>query len=240
MKLSKTQLKVIHDEVSKQYPNEAVIGITKRKAIPLINIHPEPKERFSVDPEEFYQHDFIGLVHSHTNIEYKPEGVLSWHICTPSKMDLTTQNNLDIPFGIIGYDGENFSDIHWFPDYDTPIESRPFIYGIFDCYGVVKYWYKHNRDIILKDVPRDFDDAEINSLVQSLLIDDIGFIEVDKFRELEVGDVIALAIGSKVINHLAVYIGDGRILHHLIDRIPRIDNYRKWSPFAVKHLRLNK
>lgn len=238
MKLNNKQLQIIHDATLESYPNEAVIGITKRTAKVLTNIHEDPSNHFKVDTEEFYKNDYIGLVHSHpSNAVYVPEGAREWDICTPSKTDLITQQALDIPFGIIGTDGENVTDIVWWPDYDTPIEGRRFIYGIWDCYGLVKKWYKDNRDMILTDVPRGFDDDEIDSLSKSLLEDTLNFKEVERFRDMKIGDIICMGVGARKINHLAVYIGNGQIYHHMIHQIPKIDNYSKYANFVIKHLR---
>lgn len=240
MLLSDEQLSIIKAHVIDCYPNEAVIGITATEAIPLTNIHDNPKDYFRVSSKEFYLHDFIALVHSHTSYPSKGYNVSSyWDIRTPSKNDMIAQKNLNIPFGIIGYDGDNITDLIWFPDYDSPIMNQPFIYGVYDCYRIIKAWYWQNWQIKLMDHPREFDWKEVDNLYNTKY-EEAGFYEVDRSLPLEIGDMIYMRINGNYDNHAALYIGDGKILHHLNNRLPTIEHYAKWRSKVTKHLRYNK
>lgn len=238
MNLSATQLQVVYDAVKRVYPNEAVIGITARKAIPLTNIHPEPLDHFLVDSNEFYKHKFKGLVHSHTRHPSKPSETYTtyYDIRTPSMADMQLQQSLDMPMGIIGYDGENMTEVLWFPDIDSSIMDKPFIYGVYDCFRVAKAWYWQNKKIKLIDHPREFDWRQVHDLFNSKY-KEAGFESIDKSLPLIEGDLVLFKINSEYENHVGVYVGDGKILHHFSNRAPAIENYAKWRSKITKHLR---
>lgn len=237
MNLSNKQHSIIKEAVIASYPNEAVIGITKTSAIVLDNIHSDTLYYFMVDSKKFYKHKFIALVHSHTSHQSKQqERLFSYSdIRSPSVADLNTQINMGIEFGICGYDGDNYIPPVFFPDYESDIFDKPFIYGVYDCYRVVKAWYYQNKGIKLIDKPRDFDSKTISSLID--VYNDFGFYEIDKSVQLVEGDVITMKIGSTFDNHVSLYIGDGNILHHLTNRMPVVEQYSKWNGKISKHLR---
>ena len=52
------------------------------------------------------------------------------------------------------------------------------------------------------------------------------------------GDAFLLAVRSVVPNHAAVYLGDNKILHHVLGRLSNLENYGgMWKHMTVAHLR---
>ena len=47
-------------------------------------------------------------------------------------------------------------------------------------------------------------------------------------EDLEIGDVPLFQVAAKVINHTGIYLGHGLILHHLSNRLSRIDVMGPW------------
>ncbi len=52
-----------------------------------------------------------------------------------------------------------------------------------------------------------------------------GFRQV---HDMKKGDVILMQIGSKLVNHAAVYIGNNQIKHHLYNRLSSREIYGGW------------
>jgi cell wall-associated NlpC family hydrolase len=58
------------------------------------------------------------------------------------------------------------------------------------------------------------------------------FSSVD-ISTLKVHDVVEMRIKSSVPNHLAVYLGNGMLLHHLWGRIAQQELLSKYQPFVT-------
>jgi cell wall-associated NlpC family hydrolase len=144
-----------------------------------------------------------------------------------------------IPFGICTSSSEGATQIMWFGDHtlDIPLEGRPFIFGMLDCYDLIRSTFWQQRQIKLKNFPRWTAFWDDNTPLYEDYYPDAGFVPVN---DLQKYDVILMKIGrSEVANHAAIYIGDHMIMHHLMPKESRIDLLGRWSKFAVKTLRYN-
>jgi hypothetical protein len=122
-------------------------------------------------------------------------------------------------------DGER---LHWDVDDDylsaPPLYGRPFIHGTFDCYTFLRDFYEAEYGITLPKC--DYESSWWNK-GKDYYRENIklaGFKVVD--APLQVGDVVAMRIMSGVINHTAVYIGNGNIAHHLGGKESVIEPFR--------------
>lgn len=111
--------------------------------------------------------------------------------------------------------------------YEAPLVGRMFHHGVLDCYTLVRDWYKRELAVELPDFDRS--DEWWNDGTSSLYLDNFekaGCVRTDG-SELQRGDILLIQIRSKnnTPNHAAVYIGDGKILHHPYGRLSRIDVY---------------
>ena len=69
---------------------------------------------------------------------------------------------------------------------------------------------------------------------------EFGFESVP-LTDLRENDVLAMRVGSEIVNHVAVYIGDTMILHHVKDHLSARDVYGSfWRRATVKCLRYTK
>lgn len=230
MKLNQKQLEVIRDETLRVYPQEAVIVITKTGAIPLQNIHSDPVNHFEIDPKAFYKLKPVALVHSHTiqtGQNPSPDVFMYYDPRTPSHMDMATQLQLDLPFGIIAYDGETLTDIVWFPDLDADTIGKEYIHGVYDCYSIVRRYYWQNYKIKLQDYARSYDWWNNGGNLYTSNIANSDWVEI-KQQDLREGDLILMRIKDSVECHAALYIGDDQLIHHLAGRLSTTDNFGRW------------
>lgn len=236
MKLTNKQLAQVQAIVAEEYPREAVMGVTARTIKKLANIHHDPENHFQVSASEFYSGNFTAIIHSHCNYPQHEIAATYTDIRTPSRADLITQQQLNIPSGIIGFDGENFTDVLWFPDIDSEIMHKPFVYGVYDCFRVVRAWYWQKLNIKLDDWPRNFDAQEIAGLIEGKYSQQ-GFHVLERHLTPQVNDLVIFRIASEHENHVGVVCEPGRVLHHLSNRCPQVDNLSKWAGRITRYMR---
>lgn len=251
IKLSLEQIEKIKAYCIEQFPLEAVIGVANNELVFLKNLSKTPQEDFLVD---FSVENLQALIHSH------PKGTTD-----PSQMDMKGQIATDIPWGIVSVqqnnDGLTVSNISWFGDevsLYTPLLGRQFKHGVLDCYSAIRGFYAQTPDQILesfghsgrecreylqnkpvvklKEFARDMlwwergDNLYVNGFAEA------GFKQVF-LEDLKAGDVILYKIKSSVLNHGAVFLGDGVIYHHLHNRISARETFGHWEKFANLFLR---
>ena len=94
--------------------------------------------------------------------------------------------------------------------------GREFSYGTADCYALVKDSY-HLAGIELPVLGRgDIDDDASQERITEELVK--VFSKVRDISEAQIGDVVVTALGGKA-SHMAIYIGEGRILHHAYNQM---------------------
>lgn len=126
------------------------------------------------------------------------------------------------------------------PSGKTSLIGRDFVYGIHDCFSLVRDYYMQERGIELPNYPRSSDEPVWDKSEWDWIDKEykrVGFVEVG---QPEVGDVIAMSIGSNApgINHLAIYLGDDRFIHQTYGRKSKIDVWGSpWIQYTIKFLR---
>lgn len=132
-------------------------------------------------------------------------------------------NHSKVIFVTIG-STKNFSEVFLPNRYfeNAKYEGRPFLHGLFDCYTLVRDYYKRNFQIFLPtNIQRDW---EWWNKGQNLYLEnakDCSFIESN---DIQKHDVLIMNINSPVPNHAAIYLGEGKILHHMAGRFSTIQN----------------
>ncbi|SAL03063.1 NLP/P60 protein [Caballeronia calidae] len=112
--------------------------------------------------------------------------------------------------------------------FKAPLIERPFVHGVHDCYAIVRDYYAL-QGIELRDYPRAFGWWE-DPLGPDLYRDNFekeGFVEVPR-EKLRQHDLILMNIRARRDNHMAVYLGHGVILHHLIGQASRREAYQEF------------
>lgn len=88
-----------------------------------------------------------------------------------------------------------------------------------DCYSLVRRFYQDCLDIELPDYARPAmwyaTNPELDLIRNNFQQSDFRVIDWHDKRALRFGDVMAINSGGQVLCHLAVYVGNGKILHQM-------------------------
>jgi hypothetical protein len=132
-------------------------------------------------------------------------------------------NYSKVIFVTIG-DTKNFSEVFIPNRYfeNAKYEGRPFLHGIFDCYTLVRDYYKRNFDIYLPtNIQRDW---EWWNKGQNLYVENAKDCSFEEAEDIKKYDILVMKINSPVPNHAAIYLGEGKILHHMAGKFSTIQN----------------
>ena len=207
-----------------EYPKESVGAVIANKYVRLINEAADSTAHFETKFETTYQ----ALIHSHP--DESP---------APSAHDMRQQQATALPWAILSVTQETAGKLEWFGD-QTPIQpylGRTFLSGMRDCWCLVRDWYRKEKGIILDNLPRSPTWAkEQVELISAKTIQDTGLYQIS-VNELQVGDVVAARIGARIVNHTAIYVGRGLVLHHPSNGLSCHTPIAPWQRFVRYYLR---
>lgn len=186
------------------------------------NLATKPEDQFKMDPLDYAaaedRGEIVAVAHTHPNGPPNPSdgdrvmceaSGLPWHVVA-----------IHEDLGSLGPVGVGYCEPC---GYKPPLVGRPFLFGILDCFTLIKDYYKETLNIDIPEFDRTdgFWDRDEDLYMQGY--EKAGFVEVPHVR---LHDVILMQIRSKeVANHGAVYIGDTMILHHLYGKLSSRDIY---------------
>tara|TARA_R100000231_G_scaffold52021_2_gene43919 strand:+ start:1136 stop:1843 length:708 start_codon:yes stop_codon:yes gene_type:complete len=184
------------------------------------NISNNSQQTFILDPNDYLKAsklgDVIAVIHSH------PTTTLAF-----SESDKVNCEKHKLPWYIV--DPRTAKWIYREPDgYVPELLGRRWIWGVTDCWSLVRDYYKKERGIILRDYDRSMSPEEFleNPLFESYAWR-TGFRELRLDETLQEGDVLLMSIMHPTLNHVAIYLGD-MVLHHLTDRLSCREPYSLW------------
>ena len=187
------------------------------------NISEIPYHAFTIDFIDV-EEEYTAIVHSHIA-----------NSCEPSDEDKLSCFESKVPWLIFGSYGETHE---WMNPDDIKFGflERPFRLGVIDCYTMVQDYYRV-LGLSLMDNPRPgefWERKEEDSNPYIELAPEQGFYRLSDDAALLPHDVILMSIRTKrpCANHAAVYIGSGKILHHLQGRRSCIELYDKRNIFG--------
>jgi hypothetical protein len=133
----------------------------------------------------------------------------------------TELNNSKILFVTVG-SSKNISEVFIPNEYfeNADYEGRPFLHGLFDCYTLIRDYYKKEFNIFLPtNIQRNW---EWWSQGENLYVDNAKNYGFEETTDIKKHDILIMKIGSPVPNHGAIYLGDNKILHHTAGRFSTI------------------
>lgn len=207
MKLNLSVIQSIQDHAVNDYPNEACGFVLSEGYLPQVNISDTPDRTFKISARATkwaQKNGLLAVVHSHANGGHYP-----------SENDMRGQRSTAVPWFICNVDDGVPTDFFgWGEPSNLNLVGRSFRHGVTDCYSIIRDWFFQNRKITLPDYPRGWDWWKEGGDLYSRFFADAGFAEVEP-GDVRQGDVFLATIGSRVINHAGVYVGNGLILHQL-------------------------
>ena len=192
----------------------------KEKYYPCRNLSMTDHQCFILDPEDYVKADNLGsikaVIHSHPITTP-----------TPSQADLVSCENSGLPWHIVNPNSETWGYCEP-TGYKVPLIGRQWVWGVTDCWSLVRDWYKEERDIQLVDYERNITPEEfIKNPLFEKYAKNTGFIELEQGEALQKGDVLLMSILHPTLNHVAIFLGD-MVLHHLADRLSCREPYSMW------------
>lgn len=214
-------LKTFQKHVLKSFPEESCGVLVSGRYIPCKNIAEDPYNNFEISMDEYLQHENVeAIIHSHTYEHAHKQGELrGFDRRCPSMSDMVGQIDTGVTWGIVATEGENVTDVVWFGDdvEPAPLEGRSFIHGIYDCYTLVRDYYKQHG-VQLDPFPRPPKWQDWNKGLYQDNWQSQGFVEV-QLKDIQVGDFVLMRWDANYVNHAGVYVGNDRLLHHAIRRL---------------------
>ena len=192
----------------------------KEKYFPCKNISTYSQQCFIIDPDDFVKAEETGNILA----------VIHSHPVTPpiaSQADKISCEDSKLPWHIVNPKTEQWG--YYEPSgYKPPLIGRHWVWGITDCWSLVRDWYKEEKNIILRDWDRPTTPQQFleNPLFESCAWR-TGFRELRTDEKLINGDVLLMSILNPTLNHVAIFL-DGDVLHHLADRISCKEPYNQW------------
>ena len=108
--------------------------------------------------------------------------------------------------------------------YEAPLVGREWTWGVSDCWTLVRDYYRREMGIKLRDWHRPESSEAFRQLpLFERCFGETGFVDTGS-KEPEKGDAMLMSLdGSPGLNHVAVYIGEGKMLHQLQGRLSSRD-----------------
>lgn len=224
----------VYAHAEKELPNEccglAIVRKGKLKYFPCRNIS-GTKNQFVINPADYAKAEdlgeIVGVCHSHPYVSEQP-----------SIADKIMCEETQLPWLIVNYPNKTYS-INYPEGYKAPLVGREFYYGVTDCYTIVRDYYKELGIELKRYNSKNNWWHNGGNLYEDNFMNE-GFVIVgDSSTPPKEHDVLMMKCASDVINHIAVYIGDGMILQHCTNRYSGKDIYggywKKATQYVIRH-----
>ncbi|MDC9606633.1 C40 family peptidase [Xenorhabdus griffiniae] len=230
--LRKHIIRAIMAHAQNTYPAECcglVIQHHRRQRyLPCRNTAAAPTEQFSIHPDDYAaaedQGTLVAIVHSHPDATTQP-----------SQLDIAQCDLSQVPWVIASWPEGDIRTV--MPTEGIkPLIGRPFVHGIWDCYAIVRDWYRSERGISIPDFARTDGWWERGENLYMKHYAAAGFVLCH--GELQAGDVIIMQVQADEPNHAGLYLGDGLMLHHLYGQLSKREPYHGyWQERTMVTLR---
>lgn len=209
------------------------------KYVPCRNLSHE-QDQFAIDPTDAAQAEDDGeiVAYAHSHVYRSPQ---------PTDADRAGIAKHGVPWIIVNHPVGSYTITEPVP-FVAPLIGRAFVHGVHDCYGLVRDYYAQELHIALNDYPRRFGwwDSDDGPDLYRENFGREGFVEIHHgmltstaLAMLRPHDLVLMRIRARRDNHMAVHIGDGVILHHLVDQLSRREtlqeHYQRRTTAILRH-----
>lgn len=233
MQISQTTIHAMQAHARAEYPREACGFVVGGEYLPQANTADDPSSDFAVA-----QTAYLGLAGRIEAVIHSHPAQAGEHVC-PSSADMRAQMSMAVPWGIVPVvEGEPGEPFFWGDSLPIrPLVGRPFVHGVWDCYGLIRDYYRLEGVGTLPQIPRDDEWwAAGGDLYAEGLRSTPGLRLIER-TDVRPGDMIFFKIRSTRTNHAGIYLGDGLILHHLHGRLSGREEVSRWMRFATHFAR---
>jgi proteasome lid subunit RPN8/RPN11 len=192
----------------------------KEKYFPCRNLSMNDNQCFIIDPEDYVRADNIGDI----------TAIIHSHPVTPavaSEADKISCEQSNLPWYIVNPKTETWGEYR--PSgYKPDMIGLPYVWGISDCWSLVRRYYAEKLNIELRDWERPITPEEF--MIEPMFekcAKDTGFRELRSDEKLKNNDLLFMSIGEPGLNHVAIFV-DGDVIHHLRDRLSCREPYNPW------------
>lgn len=217
-------------EAHKASPQECCGLVVNGELFPCKNVHSSPLTNFAISAEDYAQADEKGVIEAVYHSHVKGLNGFSVH-------DVKACKQINLPWIIFNTETADF--FYADPTGNAKYEGRQWVYGVNDCYALMRDFYKREFNIALDDFERGEDEEWLSPGWEMFTrnYEHQGFIEVG--RPERKGDVLLMMMQCDHPNHVGVMIGGGnRFYHHLSNRLSQASVYGGyWAKVTVKVLR---
>jgi proteasome lid subunit RPN8/RPN11 len=238
MQMSPEALETFKQHALRSYPAEACGVLCGAVYVPCHNAAETPLRDFRISAKELAQiraqHGKVtAVLHSHPyQANAAPQHPPEW----PSGADMENWIKSRKPWGIAACDGEGVSKLLWLDDGDPePLIGREFVWGVNDCYSLIRDWYRQERGIKLKNFARHWKFWERGAALYEDNFGAAGFVAVEA-SQVQVGDVVLMRYGTRTSAHGGIVTGTDQLLHHLWHKQSGYDSLHKWERLVTKYL----
>ncbi len=214
-----------------QAPAEACGIIAGGQFFPCKNVHPRPLESFAIEAKDYASLESLGIeaiFHSHLGFD----GRFSMH-------DIKSCKASKLPWVMYCTGANSWHEID--PTGNAPCLERPWIYGIYDCYGLMRDYFKQQFSIILDDYERG-EEFEWKSPEWRMFEKNVtgqGFRDIGD-SPLRQGDVLLMQLQADFPNHVGVIHSPSENIfyQHLLARLSEANIYGGyWQKCTTRILR---
>lgn len=178
------------------------------------NSSPTPAQSFQIEPGDYVaakmQGHLLGVWHSH------PVDAAF------SEADLHYAQATALPSYLYNLPAKTWHE-YIPPTYRPPLEGQPFVMGFFDCFGLVRNYYRQQLGIHINDYDRDESFIDLPSIsILDHYMDEGGYRAVGT-ATLRKHDVLVFNVGRIMPQHFGVFVGNSRVMHHVYKGLSRTD-----------------
>ena len=218
---------------AKKHEGEEACGlIAGGKFWPCENIHSSPSENFAIDARAYAKLEPLGIeaiFHSHPGFNDQF-----------SKHDIASCKQTNLPWFLYCNGTNSWQEMD--PTGASPYLGRPWIYGVYDCYGLCRDYYSREFNIALDDFDRgsEFEWESSEWCMFEKNFAGQGFVEVESKKNIIKGDILLMQLQSSFPNHVGfIHSPSENIFYqHLLGRLSEANIYGGyWQKNTVKLLR---